>query len=342
MAQYIFPIDTKSLYVNIENDNLVGHTATVATPIIQGHSKNLQLMKIFELKNTLDLSENQEEIIKILKKSKTRNKMLSMYHFEKISVNNIVVNDINHKSFCIYVKQEIDSSKKQFGRIKMHYPKSCHFETEDYSIDNKKIIQAISATLHNYAYIVRAFEYNTETGYLNFDVDIVGPNGIFYSKVFINNKGKGNKYSKVFEEITDSYEYEIADLKKIYGNDFGPKEYAEKMIENRQKAIGYCMNYLEKKGATEIIDMHKLFPFCPYDIRYKKDGLYKYVECFSTNSTIIYLDMTRNRHDFLNKFRNCVIVLLVTDISRKYKICSFNYDEIGNFKPIFCNYRLIL
>ena len=30
------PIDTKSLYFNIKNDNKTGHTATVATPLKQG------------------------------------------------------------------------------------------------------------------------------------------------------------------------------------------------------------------------------------------------------------------------------------------------------------------
>ena len=29
------PIDTKSLYLNIKNDNETGHTATVATPLKQ-------------------------------------------------------------------------------------------------------------------------------------------------------------------------------------------------------------------------------------------------------------------------------------------------------------------
>ena len=33
MARIKLPIDTKSLYFNIKNDNLNGHTATVASPL---------------------------------------------------------------------------------------------------------------------------------------------------------------------------------------------------------------------------------------------------------------------------------------------------------------------
>ena len=37
------PIDTKSLYFNIKNDNETGHTATVATPLKQGASLHTEL-----------------------------------------------------------------------------------------------------------------------------------------------------------------------------------------------------------------------------------------------------------------------------------------------------------
>ena len=40
--------------------------------------------------------------------------------------------------FSLYIKEEIDETKKQFGRIKLHYPQSLHFETEDgLVVDNK-------------------------------------------------------------------------------------------------------------------------------------------------------------------------------------------------------------
>lgn len=43
------PIDTKSLYFNIKNDNQSGHTATVATPLRQGKMVHDELAQIYNL-----------------------------------------------------------------------------------------------------------------------------------------------------------------------------------------------------------------------------------------------------------------------------------------------------
>ena len=43
------PIDTKSLYFNIKNDNESGHTATVATPLKQGSSLHLELAEVYKI-----------------------------------------------------------------------------------------------------------------------------------------------------------------------------------------------------------------------------------------------------------------------------------------------------
>lgn len=47
MHKIILPIDTKSLYYNVLNDNIRGHTCTVATPIKQGNSTNAFLKDIY-------------------------------------------------------------------------------------------------------------------------------------------------------------------------------------------------------------------------------------------------------------------------------------------------------
>ena len=54
MQKIILPIDTKSLYFNIKNDNESGHTATVATAIKQGNSINSNLYQIFTIPNQID------------------------------------------------------------------------------------------------------------------------------------------------------------------------------------------------------------------------------------------------------------------------------------------------
>ena len=39
LGRIVLPIDTKSLFLNIFNDNESGHTATVSTPIKQGQDE---------------------------------------------------------------------------------------------------------------------------------------------------------------------------------------------------------------------------------------------------------------------------------------------------------------
>ena len=45
--------------------------------------------------------------------------------------------------YCMYIKEEVDSSKAQYGRIKLHYPLGLKYEDSDIDIDNKYIINLI-------------------------------------------------------------------------------------------------------------------------------------------------------------------------------------------------------
>ena len=71
MSKIILPIDTKSLYLNILNDNLTGHTATVATPLKQGNSYNKELGRLLEIKEKeVEFQDKPELINEMLKKLK--------------------------------------------------------------------------------------------------------------------------------------------------------------------------------------------------------------------------------------------------------------------------------
>ena len=60
-------------------------------------------------------------------------------------------------------------------------------------------------SLLGYAFIIEAFEYDTETQVLNFDAAIVGEHNVPYSKVFLNKRGVGNKFVSSFYEYADIY-----------------------------------------------------------------------------------------------------------------------------------------
>ena len=216
MQKIILPIDTKSFYFNIKNDNATGHTATVATPIKQGNSINEKLIQVYKIPMQIDFQTKPELINELIKNSKSQIKITNVLVFKNIYVNGIRINV--DKSFCFYIKEEINPDKIQYGRLKLHYPMSLKYEDSELNIDNKNIINTISTFLHDYAFIVTAFEYDLDEDYLNFKITIIGENSIPYSKVFINNKGVGNKYTSVFDEYADSYDMEIISLKKFYNN----------------------------------------------------------------------------------------------------------------------------
>ena len=64
------PIDIKSLYANIKNDNQTGHTATVATPLRQGASVHEELAQIVSIPESISSETKGELATQILSKSR--------------------------------------------------------------------------------------------------------------------------------------------------------------------------------------------------------------------------------------------------------------------------------
>lgn len=82
------PIDTKSLYYNIFNDNEHGHTCTVATPIKQGNSLRKELNEIFKIPKQIDFLKEDTLLKDLIKNSKSIVKINNVFVFDKIKVNN--------------------------------------------------------------------------------------------------------------------------------------------------------------------------------------------------------------------------------------------------------------
>ena len=128
------PIDTKSLYFNIKNDNQSGHTATVATPLKQGKAVHDELAQIYDLPENVEIRSREGIIAKILKNSRAEAIIPYVYVFNKISVNGEIIEDI--PAFCIYVREETAKNNVHCGRQKVHYPPSFRYE-DDYIEINK-------------------------------------------------------------------------------------------------------------------------------------------------------------------------------------------------------------
>ena len=332
MQKIILPIDTKSLYYNIKNDNLSGHTATVATPIKQGNSINEALMNVYKIPMQVDFQSKPKLINELTKNSKSQIKITNVFSFKNISVNHKKIETNNE--FCFYIKEEIDPDRAQFGRLKLHYPISLKYDDSDCSIDNKKVINCISEMLKGYAFIVTSFEYDFDDDTLNFNAIIVGENQIPYSKVFINNKGVGNKYSNIFNEYADSYDMEIISLKKYYqqfNQSIDPENYGLIIMKCEEKAFEIADKYLSDSNCNNIINLKSDFSYSLYDYRYEEDGIIKYLVVAYTSTNMKYFNISAKQLKFINDFDEETKVMLITDLLNEPKINIYSQKDLNRF-----------
>ncbi len=328
MHKYFFPIDTKSLFYNILNDNKKGHTCTVATSIKQGKSINNDLLNIFKIPRQIDFESHPDIIRELTKNSKSIVRINNVFVFDKIRVNGENLDlDCN---FCFYIKEEIDKERIQFGRIKLHYPLTLKFN--DLKIDNRNVINAISDKMNRHAFIVEGFEYNFDDDSLNFHVLIVGYPNIPYSKVFINNKGVGNKYNILIKNYFDLYDTEIIPLRKLYDTDIDPSNFNEKMEEGKKIAKKAVFDLLlsKEENITNIRDISNDYPYSLYDFQYIKNDKIYYAFIFGTYSNIRYFNLTVYQNSFINIFYN-VSVFLVTSLGIINRTFELQREDIKNY-----------
>ena len=324
MTSIRLPLDTKSLYFNIKNDNLSGHTATVATPLTKkvGFDK---LEDVFLLeKKEIDISAKTDLISLLVKHSKSKVLIKKLFVFDKIAVNGEIIQ--TSCSFGMYVKEEIDESKYQFGRLKLHYPSKLIYEDEDLKINNKEIYKEISNKLNNYAFLVRALEYNFETDVLNFDVLIVGENDIPYSKVFINEKGSGNKFNVIFNEIADDYDNEIILLRKHFGLDVNPNNYLDylKMIKNQ------ALSFISEKLNIAIENISVDFPYSLFDFIYTQGNVKKYGILRVTTTRNKYFNLSIAQKMFLANMNDKCSVFLVSQALDNPLLTIYDCSDLDN------------
>lgn len=326
------PIDIKSLYLNIKNDNEKGHTATVATPLKQYGTWHKELANILKIPEKISKRTREGLIDKILSKSRADAKINHIYVFDKIKVNGIPISP--EASFCIYVREETNRNNVHFERQKVHYPTSFKYDDLDTHIDNKIVMKTISKALCDYAFIIEAFEYDTATDYLNFDAIVVGQNNIPYSKVFVNKRGVGSKFTKIFNEEADTYDSEIISMREHLGYDkIGPENYLDEIETNRDIAFAQVMKYLESRNTDSIRNIRNLYPYSLYDFEYKQGQEKKYIITRYTSGNVDYFNLPMHKIAFCNDFAKDTNVFLVTNVrANRPKLKIFDATEIFHMK----------
>ena len=329
MSSIRLPIDIKSLYFNIKNDNKRGHTATVATPLKQGASVHKELAQLIIIPEGIPPTSREGLISQILCKSRAQAKINGVYVFDQISVNGELL-DLTEDAFCMYIREETDPKNIHCGRQKVHYPISLIYEDNEISINNKNVIRAVSKCVHDYAFLVEALEYDTESHVLNFDVIVVGENGIPYSKVFINRRGVGNKFTSHFTEVSDIYDTEIISLREQHGYDaVTPENFNEVISKNDAIAISLAVDHLALLGAGDIRVLRDDYPYALYDIQCSVNGKRKYIIVKQTATKTKYFNLPLTKVRFCNDFSEESYLFLVTDINGSPKIKCYTIDELN-------------
>lgn len=327
--KYRFPIDTKSLYLNIMNDNVAGHTATVATPLKQWNSYREDLGKIMEVPTNISRNSLEEFVSRIQEKSRAEAKIIKVCVFDKIAVNGELIHA--KSSFCIYVREEISLSNVHCGRQKVHYPSSLKFENEDVNVNNKDVLLAVSEKLNHYAFVVDAFEYDDDSGVLNFDVTIVGPNSIPYSKVFVNRRGTGEKYLKVFAEPVDCYDTEIVALREKLGYDnVNPENFFSVMQSNKAISIEKVKDFLENTGVEDIRVVTEEYPYSIYDLEYKVCGRKRFAIIRNTATNLKKFVLSVEKINFLRDFSSHSELVLVTNVLGGENVSVYSAENVSD------------
>ena len=332
------PIDIKSLYLNIKNDNLIGHTPTVATPLKQGASIHKELSQIMELPENMTQQDKEKLSSQILSKSRADARILKIFRFESIMVNGTKVD--TKASYCIYVREETSPQNVHFGRQKVHFPQVLVYESDEVYINNQQVIKAISKTLNDYAFIIQAFEYDTGNKTLNFDALIVGENEVPYSKVFVNRRGVGTKFSTMFTNEAENYDVEIIALRKQMGYaSVSTENYNDIILANKADACNLVCDYLLQKGASTARILKFEYPYSLYDIIYEIDGKKKYAIVQQTATREKYFVLPMEKIQFVNDFPDVSSVFLVIDIKGKKQVFEYTPPIINTLKKTISSIR---
>lgn len=323
------PIDTKSLYFNIKNDNQSGHTATVATPLKQGKAIHDELAQIYVLPENIEARSREGVIAKILKNSRAEAIIPHVYVFDRVSVNGERLEGV--PAFCVYVREETAESNVHCGRQKVHYPPSFIYVDDYVEINNREVVRAMSERLKSYAFLIEALEYDEKNRTLNFDALIVGEKDVPYSKVFLNKKGVGNKFTAAFNESADSYDTEIIALREHLGyENVRPDNYEEIQRNHKELAIDIAIEDLKRQGIDDVRRLSSEYPYSLYDLEISKDGKKQYTIVRNTATKLTYFTMPYNKIKFCMDFDEMVSIALVKDIVGTPIIEWYSVSDINN------------
>jgi len=349
-----FKIDEKSLFIGETNDYKKGQTATVSTPLNQNSNPNKWRNDILNLKkaNCRVGDDVIPEMLtrKCLSHSKAGCRIDDVFVFDNFTLDGVTLK--SDYQFAMYIKREIDEKKVLSGilqknvhlnRLKLHYPISFNFSTDNFNIDNNKVLNTIMEQNGGFAYVVRGFEYDQDRRILNIITSLIGPKGIPLSSVFRRKKGVGQKL--------------LIDETKVVGNDyiFVVEQHAELNrtsvyyeLVNRscsdngklgeEKVYKLLLDKLDEN--RELYHTSLNYPQSPYDMEYFENGIKKYVEVKSTQGNKPIFNMSSGEIKFMEKYKDNYILYMVTNVKDEFpKFDVYTYNDIKKMRKEYLSAR---
>ena len=323
------PIDEHSLFFNIVDDNESPRPATVATTLFQGGKFDTSLRPVADYPRMVP-DESFEAIAGVLLASSRINaRILNVLAFDNIFVNHQPVE--SDSSFGMYLREETERERVQFGRIKLHYPLSFAYEDEFVRIDNRRVLLAVSRTLHDFAFRVNAFECDPQRKTLDFDASILGSKDIPQSKAFWETSDNGGGASLFVAEASDVYDSEIIHLRQAFGaENVTPDTFSSLLCKWRNRAMQACRQKLSDLGARSIRNCSRANPFSLFDYEFVENGIKKYAIVVFTGGLRKQFVLPTTKTRFLRAFREQASVMLVTNVGETPEVTVFDAERLDS------------
>lgn len=311
----------QSLFFNMASDLGPGHSPTVATNIMQKGALSPKISAILDFENYY-VDSDYPDLTRILtKKARTTCAIKRIYIFKKITLNRTPIK--TDSCFCMFVKEETDKSKEQFGRLSLHYPLSLKYEA--LNINNQEIINEIKNRTKGYAARVLSMDLDGDS--LNFNCIILGQKDSPLSLAFAS-----QNHNKLWASLQMPY----------YMNHY----YLEKTILQKRLDTAVDLEILYKAGIDayqdvklkafemfsknkrDAIDVSLTNPLCPYDIFYRdSDGKAHYcIVKFSFSNQLIYT-LSERQHFFMLAFPKSSTIIFYQGWGDKTSTKILNFEE---------------
>lgn len=311
----------QSLFFNTTPDLGPGHSPTVATNIMQKGTLSPKISAILDFEYYVKDSDYPDLARDLVKKARTSCEIKRIFIFKNILVNGSPIKTDYY--FCMFIKEETDKSKEQYGRLFLHYPLSLKFEA--LNINNQEVFNRIKNKLKGYA--AKVISMNLDEDSINFNCMIYGQTDSPIS-LTLSTKPNNQLWASLQMPFYLKYYYlEKTALQKRLTSSVDLETMYKAGIEAYQKVKSTSLQTIAK-NEKDVTDVSSLNPLCPYDIFYRdSEGKPHYcIVKFSFSNQLIYT-LSEEQRLFMLAFPKTSVALFHQSWREKNVVKQLKIEE---------------